>query len=98
MKIARFVLDGFPALRHEHVIAPAALASMRIRMPWPSSTSDGGRTGELTALIGVHDLRYAMAENRILKRFHASIGRQAVGYASGEHPPACVGLALQRLD
>ena len=69
-----------------NVIAPAALAIHADSDAVAIEHPDGGRAGELAARIGVHDLRFPMAGNRVLKRFHAGIGRQADGYAPGEPP------------
>src|ERR1017187_3746623 len=47
--------------------------------------ADQGRTGDLTALVGIHDPRRAVFKNRFLQRLNTRVSRQGIGQAPSQH-------------
>ena len=76
MQIDFFVFHRFPEAFDEHVIAPAALAIHADPDTVLFKRSDENRTGELAALVGVHDLRRTVFQNRFFQRLDARVGGQ----------------------
>jgi len=85
VQIDLLVFNAFPESFHEHVIAPT---------PFPVHAdldAVGGQeprelqTRELTALIGVKDLRCAIADYRVLHRVETEIGGQCVRQPPRQH-------------
>ena len=54
VQVDLLVFDGSPEPLHEHVVAPAAFAVHTDSDTVAVEHPDEGRSGELTALIGVH--------------------------------------------
>src|SRR3954449_10134550 len=56
-----FIFDGSPESLHEHIVPPGASAVHADGDGVVDQLSGEGRAGELAALIGVEDLRLAVA-------------------------------------
>ena len=75
VEINLFAFHGFPEPFDEDVAAPAALAVHADLNVVLFEYADEGRTGELTALVRVHDFRRTKFQNSLLQRLDTRIGR-----------------------
>lgn len=89
MQVNLLVLDRFPEAFDEYVIAPAALAiHADLNAVLPKQANEG-RTGELAALVSVHDFRLTIFHDDLFPSIDAGISRQAVRQAPTQHPTGC---------
>ena len=79
MQVDFLVLHAFPKPFDEDIIDPAALAIHAHLDATVLDQADELRAGERAALVGVDDLRRAMALNGFLNGFDAEVRSQAVG-------------------
>jgi hypothetical protein len=86
MQVHFFVLHAFPKPFDKHIVDPAAFAIHAELDAVALNQVDEFRAGELTALIGVKDLRLAIALKGFRDGLEAEVRRQAVGQS-----PARVG-------
>ena len=86
MQLDVLVLDRLPQPLDKHVIAPAALAVHAARVALTLEGADELAAGELTALVGVHDLGRAVLRDRLLQRLDRRVGGQAVRQPPRQHP------------
>ena len=63
VQVNLFILDRFPEAFNEDVVSPTALAIHADLNPVLLKQANEGGTGELAALIGVHDFRRAVFQN-----------------------------------
>ena len=94
MQIYLLVLDDFPQVLDEHVVAPAALAVHRDTDVFRFKHGDKGQAGELATLIGVEDPRCTVATQRLLQGIDAEVRGERVRQASARKlqyrlPPVC---------
>ena len=86
VQIDLLVFDALPESFHEHVVPPAAfpihadLDAVVLQQPREFLA------GELAPLIGVEDVRRAIAGQGLLHRLQAEVGRQRVGQPPRQHP------------
>src|ERR1039458_703861 len=71
MQIALFVFDRAPETLDEDVVTPAPLAIHANGDPIFLEPPGEGFAGELTALIGVEDLRFAMLAQSLIESLQA---------------------------
>ena len=79
MQVDFLVFHAFPEPFDKHVINPAAFAIHADLDAVALDQADELRAGELAALVGVEDLRLAIALNGVLDRLDAEVRGQAVG-------------------
>jgi len=79
MEVNFFVLDRLPKPLDEDVVPPAALAIHADLDAMLLEQADEGRTGELAALVRVHDFWGTRFQDRFFQRIDAGIWRQTVG-------------------
>ncbi len=77
VQVDLLVFHAFPEPLDQHVVDPAALAVHANLDAVPLDQADELRAGELAALVGVEDPRFAMAVDGILDGFDAEAGRHA---------------------
>src|SRR3954454_19014598 len=83
-----FIFDRSPESLHEHIVAPSAPAIHADSDGVVDQLAGECGTGELAALIGVEDLRLAMASQGLLDRFDAEPGLHRDRQPPGQNPPA----------
>jgi len=79
VQVHLIVFDRFPQPLDEDVIPPAASAVHADFDVAALQNTDEGRAGELTSLIGVHDLGATILQKSFFQRVNAGVCRQAVG-------------------
>src|SRR4249919_541141 len=82
------VLDRSPEPLDEDVVAPGTLAVHADRDPVPGQHTDEHLAGELAALIGVEDLRPAVAAQSLLEGLDAERRLHGNRQPPGENPAA----------
>src|SRR3954465_12913497 len=83
-----FIFDRSPESLHEHIVPPGAPAIHADSDGVGDQLSGECGTGELATLIGVEDLRLAMASQGLLDRPDAEPGPQRDRQPPGQNPPA----------
>jgi hypothetical protein len=78
VQVNLLVLDRFSEALDEDVVPPAALAIHADLNAVLLKQANEGGTGELAALVCVHDFRSAVPHDGFLKGVDAGIGRQAI--------------------
>src|SRR3954454_15976264 len=81
-----FIFDGSPESLHEHIVAPCAPAIHADSDGLVDQLAGECGTGELAALVGIEDLRLAMASQGLLDRLDAELHRDR--QPPGQNPPA----------
>ena len=88
VQIDSLVFEGAPQPLDEDVVhAPAPAVHRDMDTGRPQAAGEG-EAGELAALIGIEDLRLAVAGQRLLERLDAKAGVQGVRQTPGPHIPA----------
>ena len=87
VQIHLLVFHGFPEPFDEDVVAPTALAVHADLNAVLLEHADEGGTGELAALVGVHDFRRAVLGDRFFQRLDARIGCQRIREPPGQNAP-----------
>src|SRR5271169_459577 len=70
-QIDLLVLDAAPQALDEYVVAPSSLAIHADRDTVVGEHAGESRAGELRALVGVEDVRFAVTGQGVLQRFDA---------------------------
>jgi hypothetical protein len=78
MQIDFFVFDALPEPFHEDVIPPAPLAIHADLYAMGFQKTSKLEAGELAALIGVEDVRFAIPVDRLLDRFQAEVSGERI--------------------
>ena len=89
VQVNLLVFDAFPEPLDQHVVDPTTLTVHADLDAVLLDQVDKLCAGKLAALVRVEDPRCAMALDGLFDRFHAKIGRHAVGQSPGQHPPGC---------
>src|SRR5450759_1474642 len=77
MQVNFLILDALPQPFDEDVIAPAALAIHADLDAMLFEEADESGTGELAALVRIHNLRRTVFQDRFFQRIDTGIGCQA---------------------
>src|ERR1035437_1069396 len=85
VQIDFLVFHGLPEAFDKDVVAPAAFTVHADLNAILFEHADEGRAGELAALIGVHDLWWAVFQNGFFQRLNTRVSRQRVGQAPSEN-------------
>src|SRR5277367_6668586 len=86
-EIYLFVFHGFPEALDEDIVAPGALAVHADGDPVREQDAGERLPGELTALVGVENFRFAMFADSLLQRLDAKAGLHRDRHTMGEHTP-----------
>ena len=86
LEVDLLVLHRFPQPLHEHVVAPGALAIHADADAVVPEQTRERLTRKLAALVGVEDVRCAVALDRFLDRLDAEVGLHRDRDSVGQHP------------
>lgn len=86
VEIYLLVCDGFPESFREPVVAPAACPVYADLNAVVSEQARELLPGKLAPLIGIEELRRAIADHGLLHRLQTEVGRQRGGEPPGQHP------------
>lgn len=77
-------VQGAPEPRGEDIVQELSCCIQRDRLTGSAGPIRPGKGGELAALIGVHDVGWTELVGRIVQRFNAGVGPQAVSDPLGQ--------------